>query len=167
MFTENFNNSLCLFGLNKMDTTCFPVQRGTGNRIAGMGRSTCSSQRVAIAKMLQTVFLSKKFVLLESKKAVVRKSWITAMLAWPSLMFSMFFLPLEDSWLYFEFMIWRTSALAVWVWTTCRFISSPSKSAPKGVQTHSLKRKVRWLEIFTKKPMIDCLCREGCRLKRQ
>lgn len=64
-------------------------------------------------------------------------------------------------------MMCRTSALAGCVCTTCKFISSPSKSALKGVHTHSLKRKVRCFESFTKKPMIDCLCSEGCRLNRQ
>ena len=36
------------------------------------------------------------------------------------------------------------SALASSVWGKCRFISSPSKSALKGLQQHSLNRNVRW-----------------------
>lgn len=45
------------------------------------------------------------------------------------------------------------------------FISSPSKSALKGVQTHSLKRNVFPVDTLTLKPIMLIRCRLGCLLK--
>ena len=44
------------------------------------------------------------------------------------------------------------------------FISSPSKSALYGVQTHSLKRSVRHGMMRARWAMMDILCSDGCRL---
>ena len=57
------------------------------------------------------------------------------------------------------------SARASSVCGTCKFISSPSKSALYGEQTHSLKRNVLWGMTRTRCDMIESLCSEGCRLK--
>ena len=46
------------------------------------------------------------------------------------------------------------------------FISSPSKSALYGVQTHSLKRSVRHGMMRARWAMMDILCSDGCRLNR-
>jgi len=58
------------------------------------------------------------------------------------------------------------SALASRVYGTCIFISSPSKSALKGVQQHSLNLKVFHFYIFASNAMILILCRLGYLLKR-
>mmetsp|Transcript_3891 Transcript_3891/g.13707 ORF Transcript_3891/g.13707 Transcript_3891/m.13707 type:complete len:295 (-) Transcript_3891:837-1721(-) len=57
------------------------------------------------------------------------------------------------------------SARASSVCGTCRFISSPSKSALYGAHTHSLKRNVRHGITRTLCAMMDILWSEGWRLK--
>jgi hypothetical protein len=47
----------------------------------------------------------------------------------------------------------------------CRFISSPSKSALKGLHTHSLNRSVRPGRTTALNAMMDTRCRLGCLLK--
>jgi len=58
------------------------------------------------------------------------------------------------------------SARASWLWSTCRFISSPSKSALYGVQSHRLNRKVLCGRIRTKCAIMLIRWSEGCRLNR-
>lgn len=57
------------------------------------------------------------------------------------------------------------SAFAVTVYRRWTFISSPSKSPLKGLQTHSLNLSVLSLCIKARKPIIDYLCKEGYLLK--
>eukprot|EP00961_Rhodomonas_salina_P120286 1619026-Rhodomonas_salina.2 len=57
------------------------------------------------------------------------------------------------------------SDLVSYDWGRCRFISSPSKSALYGEVTERLSRNVEYGMIFTRCPIIDILCSDGCRLK--
>ena len=56
------------------------------------------------------------------------------------------------------------SARASWLWSTWRFISSPSKSALYGGQSHRLNRKVLCGRIRTKWAIMLIRWSEGCRL---
>src|SRR5207249_4973839 len=58
----------------------------------------------------------------------------------------------------------RASARASSLCSTCRFISSPSKSALYGGHTAKLKRNVLWGMTRTSCAIIDIRCSEGCRL---
>ena len=58
------------------------------------------------------------------------------------------------------------SARAANVCNTCKFISSPSKSALYGVVHVKLRRNVLPVIIFTRWHMMDILWRDGCRLNR-
>src|SRR3989441_457415 len=58
----------------------------------------------------------------------------------------------------------RASARASSLCRTCRFISSPSKSALYGGHTARLKRNVLWGMTRTSCAIMDIRCREGCRL---
>lgn len=59
----------------------------------------------------------------------------------------------------------KASALASQVYGTWIFISSPSKSALYGVQTHSLNLKVFHSITLTLCAIIDILCKDGYLLK--
>ena len=58
------------------------------------------------------------------------------------------------------------SARASWLWSTWRFISSPSKSALYGGQSHRLNRNVLCGRIRTKWAIMLIRCRLGYRLNR-
>ena len=57
------------------------------------------------------------------------------------------------------------SAFVSFVCGTCMFISSPSKSALYGDVAERSSRKVENGMILIRWPMMDILCRLGCRLK--
>ena len=58
-----------------------------------------------------------------------------------------------------------TSARVPSDWGTCKFISSPSKSALYGDVTLRFMRKVDQGSTLTRWPIMDILCSVGCRLK--
>ena len=136
--------------------TCFPVQRHTGFRIVGGGRLINSSASQNHERTFVNSYLLRKMSREVSKKEVVKKSCINATIGSPLLGVTIFCVtPIK----------WRVSLRASKVWGTWIFISSPSKSALKGAQTHSLKRRVFPGATLTLNPIILILCKLGCLLK--
>jgi len=93
----------------------------------------------------------------QKKKNKCRITWMDAMESSPLRGFTKLYL--------FPINI-QASARASSVCGKCRLISSPSKSALYGVQTHSLNWKVRWGTTLALWHMMDSLCNEGWRFNR-
>ncbi len=100
-----------------------------GRRIAGGGNYIISDASVKYVQIWQNAARSKNMSLCVIRYAVVRKSYMRAMMVSPFLGLIRFYLTSSK---------YLASALASSVWGTCMFISSPSKSALKGAQQHSL-----------------------------
>mmetsp|Transcript_9614 Transcript_9614/g.20488 ORF Transcript_9614/g.20488 Transcript_9614/m.20488 type:complete len:225 (-) Transcript_9614:1184-1858(-) len=143
-------------GRTRQLNSCLPVHSSMGLRMAGVGMSTTSPA----SDMYDTSRLNSERVrnlsLTVIRYAHVKKSWVAAIMISPFLgVHRLLTLPMSCS----------ASARASSVWGRCRFISSPSKSALKGEQAHSLKRSVRQGRTLALKAMMEMRCREGWRLK--
>ena len=101
--------------------------------------------------------LSKRGLLCVRKYAPVMWSWMAPMMGPPYLGDRMFSCTC---------MRILASARASSDCRTCRFISSPSKSALYGGQSVRLNLKVRPSMILTRCAIMDILCSEGCLLNR-
>ena len=109
-----------LFGRMSMENTCFPVHNMTGLKTVGGGMSNCMSASDIIHKSCTNEARSKNESLWEIKYEPVMKSCVAAMMGSPDFGVSkLFFTPIKLI----------ASARASSVWGTCKFISSPSKSA--------------------------------------
>ena len=136
--------------------TCLPVQSMRGLKMEGGGSWKNSLASVMPDRICMNYFLVKKRSLSVMRYAVVKKSWMSAMMGSPP--FGVMILDATP-------MRCRASLLASSVWGTWIFISSPSKSALKGEHTHSLNLKVFPGDILALKPIILTLCSDGCLLK--
>ncbi len=144
-----------LFGLINALITCFPVQRHTGFKIVGGGRFINSSASQNHDRTFVNSYRFRKMSREVNKKDVVKKSCISATIGSPLLGVTIFCVtPIK----------WSVSLRASKVWGTWMFISSPSKSALKGAQTHSLNLRVFPGATLTLNPIILILCKLGCLL---
>jgi len=115
------------FGLKTELITCFPVQRHAGFIIVGGGKFISSSASQNQERIFVNYSLFRKMSLEVSRKDVVKKSCIKATIGSPLFGVTIFWVsPIK----------WSVSLRAYKVWGTWMFISSPSKSALKGAQTH-------------------------------
>mmetsp|Transcript_31166 Transcript_31166/g.96457 ORF Transcript_31166/g.96457 Transcript_31166/m.96457 type:complete len:242 (+) Transcript_31166:1735-2460(+) len=142
-------------GRMSKEKSCLPVQSGTGFRMAGVGTSTRSRASPAYAARLQNASRVRKTSRCVKRYAAVTKSCVAATRGSPFRGVQMLCATPNNSW---------ASARASSVWGRCMFISSPSKSALYGAQTHSLKRNVRHGSTLTECAMMDSLWRDGWRL---
>mmetsp|Transcript_35706 Transcript_35706/g.105539 ORF Transcript_35706/g.105539 Transcript_35706/m.105539 type:complete len:249 (-) Transcript_35706:903-1649(-) len=150
------NTRVRALGRTRQPMSCLPVHSSTGLRMAGGGRSTCSSASDMPAMSSENSARLRKRSLLLIRKAHVRKSCVVWMTSSPFLgVHRLLTLPIR----------WSASARASSVCGRCRFISSPSKSALKGPQQHSLKRSVRYVRTRARNAWMDRRCRDGWRLK--
>ena len=112
--------------LTNVKHTCFPVHNCTGWQIAGLGIANCLSPSPANVTTLQNSSRGMKTSFCVRRKELVMKSCVALTRGEPFLGVQILFMtPMSSS----------ASALASSVWGTCRFISSPSKSALYGAHT--------------------------------
>eukprot|EP00160_Parvularia_atlantis_P017066 Unigene5718_Nuclearia_a/m.17455 Unigene5718_Nuclearia_a/g.17455 ORF Unigene5718_Nuclearia_a/g.17455 Unigene5718_Nuclearia_a/m.17455 type:complete len:351 (+) Unigene5718_Nuclearia_a:973-2025(+) len=135
------------------DTSCLPVQSGIGLRMAGTG--TMPSQSAIHMSRFITAALSRK-----TSRRVNLLMPLSASCTMPMTGRLLCGLTIcvgtrASS---------SSSVRASSVCGTCRFISSPSKSALYGVVTDRLRRKVEYGMTLTRWPIIDILCSDGWRL---
>mmetsp|Transcript_2264 Transcript_2264/g.6839 ORF Transcript_2264/g.6839 Transcript_2264/m.6839 type:complete len:247 (-) Transcript_2264:1409-2149(-) len=137
------------------DCACLPVQSGSGLRMAGTGRLPVKVSRCITRFIIMS--LRRKVSRLVKPREPSRVSCtmpITGLFDW------------GETTQRATDMISDASARVSMDCITCRFISSPSKSALYGAQTHSLKRKVRHGTTRARCAMMESLCSDGWRLKR-
>mmetsp|Transcript_600 Transcript_600/g.1256 ORF Transcript_600/g.1256 Transcript_600/m.1256 type:complete len:240 (+) Transcript_600:3273-3992(+) len=139
------------------DRICFPVQSGPelGDLImAGIGMRPSKSGTCIMMFIIRS--FSTKVLRRDSELHPSSVSWTIPMTGW--------FFCGETIWKG-TIMTLEISDLVSYDWGRCRFISSPSKSALYGEVTERLSRNVEYGMIFTRCPIIDILCSDGCRLK--
>ena len=148
-------------GFSSSENICLPVHSMVGlSNVAG-GRSIRRSLSCWLPMKYdarrQISWRDRNTSLDVSRYAHVRKSCVAATRISPFLGVDRFCATPRSS---------RASALASSVCGTCRFISSPSKSALYGAHTHSLNRSVLPSSTLTRCAIIDSRCRDGCLLNR-
>mmetsp|Transcript_25098 Transcript_25098/g.65226 ORF Transcript_25098/g.65226 Transcript_25098/m.65226 type:complete len:409 (+) Transcript_25098:3019-4245(+) len=136
------------------ENTCFPVHKGLGFKIAGGGITPSQSSPTHISR-LKSKSCSMKVSRLVIRAEANKESCTMPMTG---------LLDCGDTMFLGTIMICSSSALAATDCGTCRFISSPSKSALYGDVTDRFRRNVEWSSTLTRCAMIDILCNEGCRL---
>ena len=148
----DFRRQLVPLGMMR-SKICFPVHKGRGFRIAGWG--TFPSQSSSHMRTFISMSFSRKvsrLVTMRHPSSVSCTMPITGLFAW------------GDTIILGTIISSRASARVSLLCGTCMFISSPSKSALYGEVTERLSLKVEYGRIFTRCPMMDILCRLGCRL---
>mmetsp|Transcript_35662 Transcript_35662/g.80984 ORF Transcript_35662/g.80984 Transcript_35662/m.80984 type:complete len:202 (-) Transcript_35662:1364-1969(-) len=136
-----------------IDMTCFPVQSGSGFRIAGIGKWPSNVSR-CITRFIIRSFLMKQSRLVKPREPR-RVSWTIPITG---------LFDCGDTMQRGTIMISAASARVSIVCITCRFISSPSKSALYGEVQDRFIRKVEYGMIRTRCAMMDILCSDGWRL---
>ena len=133
--------------------SCLPVQRALGFRIAGWGRrpSHLGKKRIIFIRCSLSMNTSLLVIFLTA----VRVSCTIPMTGRLDcgVMICLGTIMISD-----------TSARVSTDCGKCRFISSPSKSALYGVVQLRFIRKVDQGSTLTRWPIIDILCKVGCRL---
>mmetsp|Transcript_7611 Transcript_7611/g.21335 ORF Transcript_7611/g.21335 Transcript_7611/m.21335 type:complete len:209 (+) Transcript_7611:3346-3972(+) len=153
-----FGNRLPLplkFSLGMMrEKTCFPVHNGFGLRMAGGGITPSQSSPTHISKLKSkscSMNVSRDVILAEASSESCTMP-MTGLLDWGDTIFLG------------TIMICSSSAFAATDCGTCKFISSPSKSALYGDVTERFSRNVEWSSTLTRCAMIDILWSDGWRL---
>ena len=133
--------------------TCFPVHRGSGLRMAGLG--TLPSQFSSHIRMFM-----KTSLVMNVSRLVIRRhaSSVSCTIAITGLF------ACGETIIFGTIMSSCTSARVSIDCGRCMFISSPSKSALYGGVTEMFILNVEYGMMRTRWPMMDILCREGWRL---
>mmetsp|Transcript_39970 Transcript_39970/g.80064 ORF Transcript_39970/g.80064 Transcript_39970/m.80064 type:complete len:333 (+) Transcript_39970:2804-3802(+) len=141
-----------IFG-RRSDMICLPVQSCFGFRMHGIGNVPVKLSRC------NTKFITKSFSRNKSRRVKPREP---SNVSWTMPITGLF--DCGETMQRGTNMISEHSARVSCDCITCRFISSPSKSALYGEVTERFMRKVEYGRILIRWPMIDILCNDGCRL---
>jgi len=136
-----------------VENRSFPAQYSLPPSTVGSG----SLLFPILERMDRVCALSKRGFMYVNWNMPVMWSWMAPMIGPPNL---------GDRMCSCTFIRMCASALASSLCRTCRFISSPSKSALYGGQTQRFRRKVFPGMTFTTWAIMDMRCREGCLLNR-
>ena len=155
--TAGGTRSSCSERGSSAETSCLPVQRGSPprSRTAGSGSRAarrclaCASRWHACCRVSSSEVRVSRY----SPTSVSCTMPMHGLLACGESIWSVTIISIA------------TDARALADCGTCRFISSPSKSALYGAVTDRFMRKVRPGTTTTRWPISPCLCSEGCRLK--
>ena len=134
---------------------CLPVHRGRGFRMAGWGTTPSQSSPTHMT-MLKSRSWSMNVSFDVMRADASSESWTMPMTG----LFDWGLTTLRGT-----IMSCWSSALAATFWGTCKFISSPSKSALYGDVTDRFSRNVEWSRTLTRWAMMDILWSDGWRLK--
>mmetsp|Transcript_14849 Transcript_14849/g.44421 ORF Transcript_14849/g.44421 Transcript_14849/m.44421 type:complete len:351 (-) Transcript_14849:1317-2369(-) len=132
---------------------CLPVHSGSGLSTAGTGSCPEKESR-CITRFITRSFLRKQSRLVKPREP----SSVSCTMPITGLF------DCGETMQRGTIMISAASARVSIDWSTCKFISSPSKSALYGDVHERFIRNVEYGKILTRCAMIDILCNDGCRL---